>query len=416
MLVISSQIAYFRLPHIHNLYITAMIQRFLILAIGSTVALGIIGSGSNRTTLAAQAGQAAGGASKGFFLTTIGRDTLAVEEYTLDGARLHGTSVIRSPKTAVREYSAAFDTGGNLTSLHLTTRRVGGAVVSERDYAYSNDSVQVTSKQDTSVTRYSLATHARPYPLFIDMFGPWQAALQRAIRANRNTLSILAQRRVIEYTIQSQPRLRYELVNSAHDFEPLRAEIALGGLLEKFDMTATTDKFIAQRALSIDVDAMAREFSDREKAGKALGALSPRDTVKAEINGAHVMIDYGRPSARGRLVFGGIVPWDSVWRTGANSATQLITDRELRFGSVSVPAGTYSLFTIPGKDRWTFIINQQHGQWGTNYDQSKDLARVPIEVKQRKEFLERFQFEIEPGGIIRFEWENTEASIPFTVR
>jgi hypothetical protein len=396
-----------------------MIQPLAILAISSTIAFGFAPTGNDRPTLTPQSNQpdqAAPGASKGFFLTMLGRDTLAVEEYVLDATGLRGKSVIRSPRTTVREYTALFDAGGNLTHLLLTTKRAGGEVVSERDYQYSPDSVQVTNRQDTSVTKYAVATHARPFPLFIDMFGPWQAALQHVLAGNKKTLDILASRRVIEYTIESKPQGRYDLVNAAHDFEPLHAELDKGGLLGKFDLTATTDKFIARRVVAIDVDAMAREFAGREKAGSAMGVLSPRDTVRAEINGAHLMIDYGRPSARGRTVFGGIVPWDSIWRTGANAATQLITDKELQFGSVTVPPGTYSLFTVPGKSRWLFIINKQHGQWGTAYDQTKDLARLPMDVKERGEFLERFQFEIEPGGGISFEWEKTVASIPFKVR
>lgn len=164
---------------------------------------------------------------------------------------------------------------------------------------------------------------------------------------------------------------------------------------------------------------MAKEFADRERSGSALGVLSPRDTVRAEITGAHLMIDYGRPAARGRTIFGHVVPWDSVWRTGANAATQLITDKEIQFGSITVPPGTYSLFTLPGTDRWLLIINRQHGQWGTAYDQSKDLARLPLDIQHGEELVERFTFEIAPAGkegLLRFEWEHTIASIPFTVR
>src|SRR5258707_430105 len=141
-----------------------MIKRLVILALSSTMVFGFAPSRRDRPTLtpqsyqAYQANQAAPDASKGYFLTMLGRDTLAVEEYVFDATGLRGRSVIRSPRTTVREYTALFDTGGNLTNLLLTTKRAGGEVVSEPDYAYSPDSVQVTNRQDTSVTRYTVAT------------------------------------------------------------------------------------------------------------------------------------------------------------------------------------------------------------------------------------------------------------------
>ena len=355
----------------------------------------------------------------GYFLTRIGQDTIAIEEFSADARGLRGTCLVRAPRTTVREYSGVFNAEGNLENFHVISRLYGGALVNERDFVYSDDSVHVTIKQDTSTTRYAVATQGRPFPLFIDLFEGWQIALQRGLMANDKHFGVLAGKRVLHYTIEGGSPGALELKNSDGDFGPIHVEVGKEGRLQKFDMTATTDKFIAEQIPSVDVKAMAKEFADRERSGSALGVLSPRDTVRAEITGAHLMIDYGRPAARGRTIFGHVVPWDSVWRTGANAATQLITDKEIQFGSITVPPGTYSLFTLPGTDRWLLIINRQHGQWGTAYDQSKDLARLPLDIQHGEELVERFTFEIAPAGkegLLRFEWEHTIASIPFTVR
>jgi hypothetical protein len=112
------------------------------------------------------------------------------------------------------------------------------------------------------------------------------------------------------------------------------------------------------------------------------------------------------------------VPWNVVWRTGANAATQLVTDKDLAFGSSIVPAGTYSLFTIPSKNGWLLIINKQHGQWGTVYDQTKDLVRIPLETKSLPNLVEQLMFDVssqEGRGVLSFMWERTMASASFVV-
>lgn len=146
---------------------------------------------------------------------------------------------------------------------------------------------------------------------------------------------------------------------------------------------------------------------------------SPRDTARAEIGGANVFVDYGRPYMRGRVIMGGLVPYGQVWRTGANEATHFVTDRDLRVGGVAVPAGTYTLYTLPAESGWQLIVNRQTGQWGTQYDPAQDLARIPMQVSRVETPVDQFTVRVEPrsdgGGLLALEWENTRAEVPFTV-
>src|SRR5687767_13625148 len=113
--------------------------------------------------------------------------------------------------------------------------------------------------------------------------------------------------------------------------------------------------------------------------------LSPPQEVKYSAGtNKTVTINYSAPSKRGRAVMGSLVPYGKVWRTGANAATTLTTTTDLMIGSLHVPAGKYTLFTIPGEREWTLIVNKQTGQWGTNYDQKQDLGRVKMTVKPLK--------------------------------
>jgi hypothetical protein len=140
--------------------------------------------------------------------------------------------------------------------------------------------------------------------------------------------------------------------------------------------------------------------------------------VRAEVAGADVLVDYGRPFMRGRTIMGGLVPFDEVWRTGANEATHLVTSADLRIGSEAVPAGTYTLYTIPTETTWTLIVNRQTGQWGTQYDRSQDLARIPMSVAPTGRVVDQFTIRIEPLGdgsaVLAMEWENTRAEVSFS--
>ena len=147
--------------------------------------------------------------------------------------------------------------------------------------------------------------------------------------------------------------------------------------------------------------------------------LSPRDTTAQTIGDARLMVDYGRPSKRGREIFGGLVPWNQVWRTGANEATHFVTNKDLVIGGTTVPAGTYTLYSLPTPSGWKLIINKQTGQWGTEYDQEQDLARIDMTVEKRSPPLEQFTITIEPrgqGGVLRLAWDTTQASVPFIAK
>ena len=147
--------------------------------------------------------------------------------------------------------------------------------------------------------------------------------------------------------------------------------------------------------------------------------LSPAAKAEGSIAGKNITVAYSAPSRRGREIMGGLVPYGKVWRTGANAATTLTTTGDLMIGGIHVPAGTYTLFTIPGEKEWTLIVNKQTGQWGTNYDPAQDLGRAKMTVKALKDPVETFNIAVKPtgsnSGALTLTWENTEASVPVMV-
>jgi len=145
---------------------------------------------------------------------------------------------------------------------------------------------------------------------------------------------------------------------------------------------------------------------------------SPHETVTATVDGAKISITYGRPFMKGRTIMNGLVPYGKVWRTGADEATTLVTDKALMFGSVHVNPGTYTLYTVPNEKEWQLVINKQTGQWGTQYDQAQDLGRVPMKVSKTAGPVEQLTLAVADtpaGGELQISWENTQATAAFTV-
>ena len=143
---------------------------------------------------------------------------------------------------------------------------------------------------------------------------------------------------------------------------------------------------------------------------------SPAAETSQTVDGKAVSIHYNAPSMRGRQIFGGLVPYDKVWRTGANPATSLKTDVNLKIGTATVPAGSYTLYTLPSAGTWKLIINKQTGQWGTKYDQSQDLARVNMINQTLSSPQEVMSITLEPfqgkTSSLHVKWDTTDVSVP----
>jgi hypothetical protein len=162
----------------------------------------------------------------------------------------------------------------------------------------------------------------------------------------------------------------------------------------------STYKIAVERLATMpDVQAIGERFAARETAAGGMKQLSVRDTARATIGAASLSVDYGRPLARGRVLLGNIIELGDVWRTGANAATQLTTSAPITIAGLRVPAGTYTLWTVPRKDGSAeLVVNKQHGQWGTDYDQQQDLGRIPLSVGATPSPVEEFTIAIESAG------------------
>lgn len=338
------------------------------------------------------------------FLWRLGTDTLHIERVTRSGTRLSGAHLTRVPETILREWSAELGADGSLVRYEQTVRRGGGEVLSTRTLAFARDSVTNTFRERDSTSTRRLAAPGGSLPDIPNSYGLLEVALQRL--GTRDSVSFWA------LPIGGQPAEPSALARAGGDTIRLHLRdlptISLRVDREGRIVWANNLGTIVERIPAPDMTHWARVF-----AARPLGALSPRDTVRAVVGDATVLVDYGRPARRGRVVFGGIVPWNAVWRTGANRSTTLVSDRELLVGDAALPAGSYALFTIPTPTGWTLIVNRNVDA-GTDYDPGQDVAKIAMRAERVPESVERFTIGLEPRGaeaLLSFTWEQTRATV-----
>ncbi len=132
-------------------------------------------------------------------------------------------------------------------------------------------------------------------------------------------------------------------------------------------------------------------------------------------DGKTINVDYSSPRTKGRKIFGGLVPYGEVWRSGANEATTFVADTNVSVAGKDVPAGSYTIFTVPNQDKWTLIVNKKTGEWGIPYKwEGEELTRADMRVSSTPSAVENFTIRFSPKGdvcTLHMEWENTRASV-----
>ena len=151
------------------------------------------------------------------------------------------------------------------------------------------------------------------------------------------------------------------------------------------------------------------------------GKPSPPASATCDLGaGKTIKTDYSSPRMKGRKIYGELVPYGKVWRTGANEATTFVTSSDVMVGGKEVPAGSYTLFTVPNADKWTLIINKKTGEWGIPYKyESDELARVDMKVSKLPSPVENFTISYEKSGngcTLQMDWESTRASVDITAK
>jgi hypothetical protein len=355
------------------------------------------------------------------FVATLGTDTVIVETYNMLPNHLYGKAFLRYPEDrigvfdfhfypdgSIRHYSMSFM---NADSSHVTSAGTEGV------YCESDTCTWFASwpNSDTEYSNKRAASH-------MDFIGGWTPTLSliewncmRLMKSGKQSLPITMINDYIGIRHVAVSKGNADTLIFGGDFlEYTKIKVTPEGRIVAYDGTTTPWNYIAHKLAPIDVDAMAKRMSKKPK----IGIPSPTDKVNFVVENDTIRLSYGRPFKRGRKIFGGMIPYDSVWRTGANDPTTLRLPFDVKFENISVPKGEYSLYTIPRADGWTLIFNTDLKQWPTEPDRSKDIALIPLAVRKATKQTDQLIITIDPakgGGIIKFIWDETEAFASFKV-
>jgi hypothetical protein len=359
------------------------------------------------------------------FVTTLGRDTLDYERFERRGDTITGDWVTTYGGVLVHHYVIALGPDGTPRRVDTELRRRDGTVVATIALTMDGDSVTVVTSADSGRAPRRVAG-AGVFTILGASVGMLEPILvhQRAARIDSAIVPVIVA--TGPFAVRRAPIVFFggDSVRLGNPAAPTYVRVDAAGHVLAASARATTTRTETVRVAPFDLAAAIARAPDVPPGTPILGvvALSPRDTVRAMIGAAQLLIDYGRPSVRGRDVFVRGVLGDTVWRTGANAATQLSTTADLVVGGHVVPAGTYTLWTrvAPDNSSYALVLNSQVGQWGTEHHADRDVLRVPLAVGPLAAPVERFTIAVEPasggGARLALRWGTVELSAPIAAR
>ena len=375
------------------------------------------------------------------FVATLGNDTVSVEQVTRSPHLLTSVSVERFPLVRIRNTAIDLADDGRLTGMVMTVQTPSGKTRAERERTvvaeFRPDSVFITITDSAGVTRRNIRTGgALTVPHIEMLYSVIELEIASAMRLSAaagkpRTDSIPFRQFYPDRDIGPRFVLHGGWVHpTAGDSVVLRHDWLSGsgdvlvdsaGRMLTYSGMRSTYKVAVRRIGEVpDINSIGARFAAAEKKAGA-AQLSVRDTVRGAIGSANITIDYGRPLARGRTLLGDVISFDRVWRTGANAATQFTTSAPITIAGLGVPAGTYTLWTVPhSATNVELIVNSQSGQWGTEYSSARDLGTVKLQTDSSTTPVEKFTISVVPEGQGRgalvLEWGTFRWSAAVVVR
>ena len=372
------------------------------------------------------------------FLALLGRDTVSLESVTRSGDVLVSDEVDRFPRVRRRHTRITLGADGSIRHLEMDIRTPSEPSPQRERHVVADvtkDSVTISKRDSTGVRRLAFATGGlltmphlpQMYSLTDLYFG---AALARAastkLAAGEKVVlhQFYIDREFDRFPLHDgivwplpggKAELRHDWLSGTGEatFDSSRHMLTYSG-------ARTTYKVEVKRLTELpDVEAVGGRFAALETSQGGVAQLSVRDTTRAAIGSATFTVDYGRPLARGRVLLGDIIPYDEVWRTGANAATQFSTSMPITLGGIRLPAGTYTLWTVPRTNGVDLIVNKQIGQWGTGYNGKFDLGKAAMGSAAAASPVEKFTISIVSTdahhGTLVMEWGTFRWTAPIVV-
>ena len=369
--------------------------------------------------------------TRGGFIARLGADTVHIERFERTGNRFSGTVLQRTPTYRAVRWTMTVDDAGKPTRYETNVvdaagnpmlNGVTGSMEFARDTivrtAYRNGQAET---QRIYAPNGAFPSPGLPYVGVSYLSYEWSfAALRRRLAAGSAADTSLYQLALV--AMQPAPAKTRAWVVGSDSAELSYFGVAKSGYrfdgegrLVRSDWTGTTYRYRVERLADVNLEPIAKAWSDAEQRKQGFGALSPRDSAKAMVGSAHLTFDYSRPSVRGRRIWGDIVPWDRVWRLGADVATHFTSDADLVIGGATVPAGRYTLWMLPSETAPKLIVSRLVNVFGTSYNPAQDLARVALTRRSSPQVTERLTLGVQDGALT-VAWADAVWSVPVAVK
>jgi hypothetical protein len=374
------------------------------------------------------------------FVTVLGVDTVSVERIARTPTRLVTDGVDRWPFVRLRHTEFELGSDGKIRHMVMDVRTPNGQSPRERwrrvTADVSRNEVKVSVRDSSGIRDTSFSTggaitvpHASMMYSVIELeiaaalrqvaatgLAPGDSVLFRQFYPDRDVGPSFTLHRGY---VHPRPGGKVEL---RHDWLAGTGDVTVdssGRMLTYSGMRSTYKVSVMRTTTPPDIDSIAARLAAAE-ARTGQQQLSVRDTARAAIGAASFSVDYGRPLARGRTLLGNVISYDRVWRTGANAATQFTTSAPITLAGLSVPAGTYTLWTVPHVRGVDLIVNKQTGQWGTGYSRAQDLGTGPMKSASVNPPVEKFTISIEASdarhGTLVMTWGTFRWTAPIVVQ
>lgn len=369
--------------------------------------------------------------TRGGFIARLGADTVHIERFERTGNRFSGTVLQRTPTYRAVRWTMTVDDAGKSTRYETNVVDAAGnpmlnAVTGSMEFA--RDTIVRTAYRNgqAETQRIYAPNGAFPSPglpyvgvSYLSYEWSFDALRQRLAAGNAADTSLY---QLALVAMQPAPAKTRAWVVGSDSAELSYFGVAKSGYkfdgegrLLRSDWTGTTYRYRVERLADVNLDPIAKAWSDAEQRKQGFGALSPRDSVKAMVGSAHLTFDYSRPSVRGRRIWGDIVPWDRVWRLGADVATHFTSDADLVIGGATVPAGRYTLWMLPSETAPKLIVSRLVNVFGTSYNPAQDLARVALTRRSSPQVTERLTLGVQDGALT-VAWADAVWSVPVAVK
>jgi hypothetical protein len=373
------------------------------------------------------------------FLTQLGTDTVALESVTRQGNAVTSDEVDRFPRVRLRHTVIDLNPDGSIKHLVMDIH-TPSEPPDQRERKVivdvTTDKVHISKTDNTGTVTRDFATNGgiveAHVPQMYSLYELYFAAAMKHATALKLAAGSPVQMRqfYIDREFDRFPLGRGSVTplgggkaEITHDWLSGTGEATMDSnyhMLSYSGVRTTYKVEVIRLSSPPDIKSIAERFEAAETKKGTVKELSVRDTTRAQIGNATFAVDYGRPLMRSRQLLGDVIPYDRVWRTGANAATQFTTSAPIKLAGMQVPAGTYTLWTAPHTNGVDLIVNKQTGQWGTEYNGSLDLGSARMTSETLTAPVEAFTISIVPvdtkHGTLTLEWGSFKWTAPIEVQ